>query len=121
MSGFEEKQSQKELPVLRRLTKSQIQEVYDLLEEGKSLEEISDFFQKRYKCKPLSRDRLRRHAVKFYKLKREKDMDRDNKIHHPQPLVFFITNPNIQTTKEDLFHTLKLFKNLEKTTKTEKI
>ena len=122
MSEIEkEKENQNELPILRRMTKRQVQEVYDLLEEGKTLEEISEFFQKRYKCKPLSRNRLQKHAVKFYKLKREKVMDRHNKIHHPQPLVFIITNQNIRTSKEDLFQTLKLFKNLEETPKTEKI
>lgn len=120
----EEKEPPKELPVLRRMTKRQLQEVYDLLEEGKTLEEISDYFQKRYKCKPLSKDRLRKHRTKFYKVKREneksnskKERGGDIKLHHPQPLVFTITNQDNQITKEDLFYTLKLFKSLEGTAK----
>ena len=95
----EDKESHKELPVLRRMTKRQVQEVYSLLEEGKTLEEISQFFEKRYKCKPLSKWRLQKHLTNFHKLKdeeekflREKDERNDetikvieNKIHSVQP------------------------------------
>ena len=96
---IENKETPKELPVLRRMTKRQVQEVYSLFEEGKSLEEISKYFESRYNCKPLSKERLRKHLTNFYKLKDSED----NKTHQPQPPVSIITNQDIRELKEKMF------------------
>ena len=97
---IEKKESHKELPVLRRMTKRQVQEVYSLFEEDKTLEEVSKHFESRYNCKPLSKERLRKHLTNFYKLK---DRIEDNKIHHLQPPVSIITNQDIRELKEKMF------------------
>lgn len=103
------KKTPEELPVLGRFTKRQVQEVYDLLEEGKNLEEISSFFQEKYKCRPLEKQRLQKHALKYYKLKRETESDKggnygDNKTRDPEPssAVSEITNEKGEITNEDI-------------------
>ena len=100
------KNTPEELPVLQRMTKRQVQEVYDLLDQEKSYEEISKFFEQKYKCKPLSRDRLRKHAAKFYSLKREREENggvENNKSHSLQPPVSIITNQDIREIKDKMF------------------
>ena len=107
ITKIKNKESPKELPVLRRMTKRQVQEVYSLLEEGKTLEEVSKYFENRYNCKPLSEDRLRKHLTKFYKLKRMSesgDSGAGNNINHTlQPPVSIITNQDIREIKEKMF------------------
>lgn len=92
---------------IKRFTKQQVAEVHDLLEEGKSLEDISLFFQKKYKCKPIPISRLRSHLTKFYKLKRMSENTNscaeNNKNHSLQPPVSIITNQDIQELKEKMF------------------
>ena len=102
------KEPPEEKHVLRRMTKMQVQEVYGLLEEGKTLEEISNHFEKKYKCKPLPKDRLRKHLTKFYKLKSERENGENddagnNTSHSLQPPVSIITNQDIRQIKETLF------------------
>ena len=94
------KESHKELSPLRRMTKMQVQEVLNLFEEGKTLDEVSKHFETRYKCKPLSKERLRKHLTNFYKLK---ERVKNNKTHHPQPPVSIITNQDIGELKEKMF------------------
>ena len=102
------KEPPEEKHVLRRMTKMQVQEVYGLLEEGKTLEEISNHFEKKYKCKPLPKDRLRKHLTKFYKLKSERGNEENgdagnNTSHSLQPPVSIITNQDIQELKNKMF------------------
>ena len=101
------KNTPEELCVIKRFTKQQVGEVYDLLEEGKSLEEISKYFEIKYKCKPLQKDRLRKHVTKFYKMKRMSESGDggagNNKNHSLQPPVSIITNQDIREIKEKLF------------------
>ena len=56
----EEDKWQKELRPLRRMTKKQEREVYTLFDEGKTFEQISEHFRKKYNCYPPSVDRLRK-------------------------------------------------------------
>ena len=96
---IEKKENHKELPALRRMTKMQVQEVYKPFEEGKTLDEVSKHFESRYNCKPLPKDRLRKHLTNFYKLK---ERNEDDKTHPPLPPVSIITNQDINVLKEKM-------------------
>ena len=110
IAKIENKESPEELPVLTRFTKEQVQELYDLFEQEKSLEEISKIFEEKYKCRPLSKKRLRNHLYVFRKLKKAKtendegDNHENDKAYDPETSSE-ITNEDIQEMNERMFST----------------
>ncbi|MCD5401626.1 hypothetical protein LR013_03440 [candidate division NPL-UPA2 bacterium] len=91
---------------IKRFTKQQISEVQKLFEEGKSLEDISLFFQKKYKCKPIPISRLRYHLTRYYKKHMSENANGDaenNENHTLQPPVSIITNQDLQEIKQKMF------------------
>ena len=106
MSETDNKNTPEDLCIIKRFTKQQVREVHKLFEEGKTLEEISLFFQKKYKCKPIPISRLRHHLTRYYKLKRMSESGNgdveNNKNHSLQPPVSIITNQDIRELKEKM-------------------
>ena len=117
MSETDNKNTPEDLCIIKRFTKQQVAEVHNLLEEGKTLDEISKFFQRKYKCKPLSKWRLQKHQTNFFKkleenekLKTETDETDlthetnkviENKIHSVRPYNTYNTYRNQEIERKE--------------------
>lgn len=96
----EEEKTVSEKNEIKRLSKKQIEEIYNLFEEGKNFDEVSRFFEEKYRCRPLKKQKLQYYFRKF-RAKKEGNEKSTNNANNKDNANININNANNNENKTE--------------------